>query len=280
MKRRLALAVTMVAGLGVLIPAPASAAVNPVYVSGTASANDSVAEKSSTATCPNNTRVIGGGGSITGGGAQVHLTRLQPLGNTDQFTVTAAEHGTFTPNWRVQAYAICSAGLTGVEYIGFSVASSSSASKSATAICGGTGERKLISTGARIVNGGGEVFLDDMIASSEMYTTTATAYEDQDGYAGNWSFYSYGVCADTPAGLEFKSATAVTDSTGDTVTATCTGTKKLLGLGGLMSSPDGQAHYTGLTPSSTLTSATAVTSEDVDGYAGDWFTRVYAICAS
>lgn len=229
------------------------------------------------ASCPTGKRVLGGGGFITGGNRKVHFTRLQALGSSDQFTTVAAENGTYTAAWQVHAYAICGTAPAGLEYTSFLTLSDSADSKTATATC--PAGKKLLSTGGRVLNGNGRVVLNGMVPSATLTSNTTTAYEDQAGFAGNWSLHSYGVCATALAGLQLVQASTVADSSDDVVQAVCPIGKFTHGLGATMSSPTGEATFGGLYPSAALDATVAITLEDTDGFAGNWSTRVYAICA-
>ncbi|WP_155373712.1 hypothetical protein [Catellatospora vulcania] len=277
MKLRIALAALAVTAASVLAGAPASAVPNMSLVSAV-SAVDSTAEKSAQASCPTGTRVLGGGGFISGGNRQVHFTRLQALGSFDDFAVSAAEISAYASAWQVHAYAICGTAPAGLEYVSFVTGSDSSASKAATATC--PAGKQLISTGARVINGDGRVVINSLVPSAALTATTSTAYEAQGGFAGNWSLYSHGVCANPLPGLQLVSALIGPDSNDDVVGASCPAGKFTHGLGATMSSPAGQALYGGLYPSAALDQTVAIALEDADGYAANWSTRVYAICAN
>jgi hypothetical protein len=254
---------------------PAMAAVPPVVIVEASSAFDSTPTKSATAECPSGTQVLGGGAGNANGGGVVHLSRLQALGNTDAFTASSAEHGVYAASWRVDVWAICG-NLSGLEYISFHTGTSSDSFRSAVAEC--TGDRQLISTGGRVIGGDGQVILDDLMPSATFERVTVTAYEDDNGYAGEWSLFAYGVCADPIAGLELRSESATPiDSANDIVSAECSDGKQLLGLGGSINGALGRSIYSGLVP--TDSTAFVFAQELQPGYDGNWFTRAYALCA-
>ncbi len=278
MRSRLMLAAFVAGAAALLAPTPASA-VGGMELKSAQSALDSVSEKSATASCDDGTRVLGGGGFLEGGGRLVHFNRLQALGNTDDFVATAVEHGTYAGNWRVHAYAICGNAPAGLEYISFSAASGSADFKSATATC--TGSRQLISAGARILNGDGQVIIDEFYPNGGLTSVTATGYEDETGFAGNWTILAYGVCANPLPGLELKSVTsAPVDSADDAIGVACNGTKKVHGLGGMIDGGQGEVIYGGIYPSSDLTQGVVVAIEEGNGQASNWWSRVYIICAT
>jgi hypothetical protein len=277
---RLALAALLVAGgtlVGVAAAAPASAVPGLVLVSGV-SANNSTSSKEALAVCPAGTRILGGGGFINGGGRQVGFTRLQALGSSDRFAAAAAENGAYAANWQVHAYGICGQAPAGLQYIGFQTASNSNSFKSATASC--PAGKQLISVGARTTNGGGDVVLDDLRPNAALTSATITGYEDEAGFAGNWSLWAYGVCANPLPGLQLVTTTSPANSADKVIGATCPAGKRLHGLGTEINGGLGQAIHTGIYPDAALTSAVDIALEDPTGIAGNWYTRVYAICAT
>jgi hypothetical protein len=276
MRARLILASLVIAAAAVLVATPAHAVPNLTLVSAVSAVN-SDPHKEALAQCPDRTRVLGGGGFISGGNRKVHLTRLQALGSSDRFAAAATENGTYTSAWQVHAYAICGTAPAGLEHVSFSTFANSSASKAATITC--TGTRKLLSTGARIVNGDGRVILNGLVPSGLLTGNTATAYEDQAGFAGDWSLDSYAVCANELPKHALKTAIVGPDSNDDVIGVSCDAGTFAHGLGATMSSPAGQALYGGLYPSALLDTTVAIGLEDNDGYAGNWSTRVWAICA-
>ena len=74
------------------------------------SVSNSSTSKTVTANCPVGKRVLGGGGTVTGGRGQVVLERLEPVqtATNDRFVVGAREDGTgYSGSWRLTAYALC-----------------------------------------------------------------------------------------------------------------------------------------------------------------------------
>jgi hypothetical protein len=257
---------------------PASAIGGLVLVSAE-SASNSTASKEASAACPAGTRILGGGGFIEGGDRRVSFHRLQSSGSLDTFFAGATEAGNFTENWSVHAYALCANQPAGLEYQSFSSTSNSEEFRSVTATC--SAGKKVISAGARISNGDGQVFLDDMAPNGLLTSVTATAYEDQSGYAGNWSLSAYAVCANPLPGHEFRTATAVpNDSNDNVIGVSCPGAKKVHGLGAKMNGAVGQAFHAGIYPSADLTQGVAISLEDQDGYANNWNNSIFVICAS
>jgi hypothetical protein len=79
---------------------------NSGLVAGVASATNSNVSKSSTATCPPDQVVLGGGGTVTPATSTVALGTSRPS-STRSWTVTAVEAPNETSKWSVTAYAIC-----------------------------------------------------------------------------------------------------------------------------------------------------------------------------
>jgi len=276
---RVALAGLLLTGAALAAASPAAAVTGLVYRSDI-SAFDSETEKSATASCPTGTRVLGGGGSITGADSHVHLTRLQPSGISDTYTAVAVERSAYAANWRVNAYAICGNAPAGLEYVSFHTGSDSEPTKEATASC--TGSKKLIGLGARIEGGSGQVVIDDMKPFGPLTSARVVAYEGPGGYDGSWHMWAYGVCANPLAGLEVKWAATddPMDSQDDTVSVACPVGKKVHGVGGLITGALGEVSFSGVYPAATLNSATVVAAEEPNGYLSNWWSEVFVICAT
>lgn len=245
------------------------------------SALDGTNTKSVSVPCPAGTKPFGGGFFVSGGaGGRVSVTRLQALSPSNTFAVSATEvSGPPPAAWRLHGYAICGAAPAGLTYVSFSTASNSTSPKAATATC--PAGKKLIGTGARLIGDAGQVLLDDIVPSAGLTSTSVVAYEDQTGYAGNWQLWAYGVCANPLANQSLQTAdTLPANSSDDAVGAACPGGTRLHGLGGAITGATGRALFGGLYPDAALTTSVAVTIEQNGGYTGNWYTRVYAICAS
>lgn len=258
--------------------APAGAVEGLVRVTGS-SGLDSVDSKQALADCPPGDRVLGGGGYISGGTGVVHFTRLQALGSTDQFIAVAEERGNYVGDWRVYAYAICGPAPAGLEYsvVGRSSIDSETV-KSAYLDC--PDDKVAISYGARVVNGGGEVFLTAFGPAAGGNDARAIASEDENLFAGDWSVWTHAVCADEMPGQELVWADALpSDSIPDTITLACPAGKQVHGLGGYIGGGFGEVFHRAAYPSSTLGSVAAIVVEDANGTGNDYWDRVYAVCA-
>jgi hypothetical protein len=242
------------------------------------SAQDSVATKSATATCDEGQRILGGGGFITGGGRQVQFTRLQPNGSSDTYVVTATEIGNYAGNWRVSAYGICGEAPAGLEYKSFHSFTNSDELKTGAAQC--SAGKKVLGTGARTEGGDGQVIIEDIYVPENLLYVSATVVEDSTGYSGNWSMWSYAVCANPVAGQERVEAPTVSDSNDKAVGVPCGGAKKVHGVGGRINGGDGEVMHGGIYPAPDLGSATLISLEEANGQADNWNSEVFAVCAN
>jgi hypothetical protein len=241
------------------------------------SAEDSATTKSATATCDEGKRILGGGGYILGGGRRVQFTRLQPNGSSDTYVVTATEIGDYAGNWRVSAYGICGEAPAGLEYKSFHSFSNSDEVKIGTALC--TPGKKVLGTGARTENGDGQVIIEDIMPAGSLQSVTVTTVEDSTGYSGNWSMWSYAVCANPVLGQVLESEPSVVDSNDKFVGVSC-GAKKVHGVGGRINGGFGEVMHAGIYPAGDLGSAGLISMEEANGQAGNWSTEVWAICAN
>jgi hypothetical protein len=123
------------------------------------------------------------------------------------------------------------------------------------------------------------VIIEDIYTPATLQSVTVTTVEDSTGYSGNWSMWSYAVCANPVAGLERKSAATASDSNDKFVGVSC-GAKKVHGVGGRINGGDGEVMHTGIYPAGDLGGATLISLEEDNGQADNWNSEVFAICAS
>jgi hypothetical protein len=144
--------------------------------------------------------------------------------------------------------------------------------------------------GKRVLGGGGFVSGTQHAVITELQpiSTAAgdsyevSAVEDQAGEHGNWAILAYAFCAPAPAGLEIVPVTSAATSNAFTgISATCPGTKRLVGSGGKIDNGAGQVDLLTF-PEGTFGSnrTTAAGQEDRDGFAGNWTVTSYAVCLS
>ncbi|MFY1672724.1 hypothetical protein ACN27G_22635 [Plantactinospora sp. WMMB334] len=206
-------AVVAVAQVGVQLAGagPAAAVTGIEKVTSPVSSIDSQQSHTARAECPAGKWVIGGGGwafaVAAADSAKVALVQLVPEhrtdGTPDSFVATGTETtAAMTGDWWVQAYAICASpsGLSGYQVArSQNSATSSPPELEAVAVCG---SRRALGGGARIVNPGRDVALHMSRASGSGDIFRASAHEDANGYAGNWTVDAYAICVNRPAGYQ------------------------------------------------------------------------------
>jgi hypothetical protein len=188
------------------------------------SASDSSTSKTVAAKCPAGKRVLGGGGTVTGGRGQVVLQQLQPIqtATDDRFVVNAREDETgYSSNWRLTAYALCADPLPGYAILPSTSGSRSSNSPQSTiSFCVG---QTQVGFGGRINGGAGQVHLTNLLRDSNgtVNFTVIAALEDADGFDGDWNVTAYAVCANAPDNLTTASTTTPPSSVNKSATVTC-----------------------------------------------------------
>ncbi|GIH04366.1 hypothetical protein Rhe02_24330 [Rhizocola hellebori] len=258
------------------VAAPATAVPNLTRTSATSVA-DSTQTKEALAQCPAGTRVLGGGGTINGGGGNVHFIRLQALGSTDRFAAAAMEDGNYPGSWSVTAWAICGQQPAGLTYVSFVSPDNPDEHKDAAVECpDGT---VAISHGVRVVGSTGHVVIGGFGPLAPT-GTKANATEDQHGEPADWDLWAHAVCASSLPGQQLVWADDIpADSNPDIVTVNCPTGKRVHGLGSTINQSFGEVFHVALVPNAALTAVTATAIEDSSGAAFNWWTRVYAICA-
>ena len=162
------------------------------------SVSNSSTSKTVAARCPVGKRVLGGGGTVTGGRGQVVLERLEPVqtATDDRFVVGAREDGTgYSSNWRLTAYALCANPLPAYGILPSTSGSASSNSPQNTlSFCIG---QPLVGFGGSVNGGAGQVHLTNLISASNgtVDFTPIAAQEDANGFDGAWTVTAYAVCA-------------------------------------------------------------------------------------
>ena len=172
--------------------ASASTVPRPVIRSALTQFDSNPGAKTARAQCPAGTRVIGGGGRVNGG-QHVVITRQQPIHSTlDSFVVSAIEDQVGTAqSWAVQAFAICSVPLPGLEIVSATGAAGSSGFQGKNADC--SPGKNVLGVGGRINHGAGQVSLNTQALFPQR--ASAGGLEDSDGFGGLWSVTTYAVCA-------------------------------------------------------------------------------------
>lgn len=263
-------------------PTPAAQAGPGLVRVTTASADDSSASKTATATCPAGTTVVGGGGFISNAAlpaGEVFLTSLRPVVSPfgTGFQTGASEDETgFAGDWSVVSVALCAPAPAGLAYRWSTSGGGSAASRLVAVACpAGT---KVISTGGTVNGGGRQVVLHSAHPSSDTHAI-AQAYEDETGYPGSWSLTVWATCAYPLPGWERVVAVGP-DGPGSAL-AECPRPKRVHGVGALISGAAGQARLASAFPVSpaALESVLVAAHEDETGYGQRWTLAAVAICA-
>jgi hypothetical protein len=193
-KAFIGVATTALLGAGIIVAAgPTSAATVGIGSPRDAiavSAADSTGTKTATATCPTGTVVIGGGGSISGGGDQVRIRGLFPVGATAFRVIGKETVGGYAGNWSVTAQARCATPPAGLEYRAATATGSSSDVRAVRATC--TSDRKVIGVGAAV--GGDQIAIDAVAPSSDLTSVLARTYLSG-GTSTAMNVTAYAICA-------------------------------------------------------------------------------------
>jgi hypothetical protein len=158
------------------------------------SAQNSVAQKAISVTCPGAKRVVGAAGEIYNGLGQVILDDTRPSADLTTVTVNAYEDETGTSqSWSLTARAICADPLPGLERVSSSSALDSATTKAATAFC--PAGKNILSAAFDLNTFNGQVLLWSVGPDNQLTQATASGREDMTGNPGNWSVTAYGICA-------------------------------------------------------------------------------------
>lgn len=171
-------------------------------------------------------------------------------------------------------------------------ATNSVAKKTATAVCpSGT---RVYGGGGDVTGGGHEVALTGLRPASVLAggkfvdTFTATAEEDDTGYAANWAVYAYAICGAPQPSLSIQRATITSSPGTDRIegSVSCPSGTAPLGLGAEIGNGAGNVvlneaigNYT-VGPFGVPTGwAAAKAFTDETGYRLTWTLTTYAVCA-
>ncbi|TDD58898.1 hypothetical protein E1263_17090 [Kribbella antibiotica] len=154
---------------------------------------NSSSEKLLTVACPAGTVTTSAGAAASDGGSLV-LDDAIPSADLTTVTVDVFEaQAGRTDSWPASASARCGTPLPGLQRVAATSPTDSATNKSVTATC--PADKKVVGTGHEIINGKGQVLLDDVVPSADLTSVRAEAFEDQDGTPNNWSITAYAVCA-------------------------------------------------------------------------------------
>ncbi|MGQ0680552.1 MAG: hypothetical protein ACT4OM_13030 [Actinomycetota bacterium] len=264
-----------------LLPAAPAAAVSNVVRVSASSAVNGLGDKSVNVNCPPGMRLVGTGGAINSGSADVRIYQITPNAALTGLTVRAL--ATADPSWGVTGYGVCtSIALPGLERRTFISASNSAVSKSATAVC--TAGKRLLGSGGLVSGFVSNVLIDDILPHATLDRVTVWGVEGQGGTPQNWTVTAVAICASVPAIQVFReSASSASNSLSPkSATATCGSGSVLFGTGAELLNGAGQVSIQHIVPNGgvmTAPLANRVTArEDADGTGQSWQVRSYAIC--
>lgn len=235
--------------------APSGAVPGLFRTPGVTSATNSNSVKTIDALCPTETRVIGGGASISDNNSrQVRLTQLIPNtgGLQDFYRVTAIEPPAgYAESWSVTAYAICAAPLPGLEVVSRPSENSVSNFKHVTRPCS-TSSKRVLSVGgdAGLIP---QVALNLVRPDGNLTIGRLSGRVDAGGYSSPWTMRLWMVCDDPIPGIHNDARVLNASAAG----AGCT-TGKVHGAGGGGGTFDtGPFHLQSIVPNQSLTIVTA-----------------------
>lgn len=156
-------------------------------------------------------------------------------------------------------------------------ASNSSSPKTIVASCP-SGSR-LYGVSPYVVDGLGDVTLDDVRPNAGLTSATVTAYENG-STSQSWAVGVDAICGSPTANLQRVAATSASNSSSPKViSATCPSGTRLYGLGAELNGAVGNVFFDDMRPNTGLTSVTIAAYEN-GSYGSNWTVTAYAICAS
>lgn len=205
--------------------------------------------------CPTETRVIGGGASVSDNNSrQVRLTQLIPTtgGPQDFYRVTAVEPPAgYAEDWSVTAYALCAPALPGLEVVSRPSENSVSVFKHVTRGCSSSSKRVLSVGGdtGQIA----QVALNLVRPDGNLTIGRLSGRVDAGGYSSPWFMRLWMVCADPIPGIHNDAQVLDASAAG----VSCT-SGKVHGAGGGGGTFDtGPFHLQSIVPNQSLTIVTA-----------------------
>jgi hypothetical protein len=281
--RRTALVVALAAA--VLCGWPSAASADPAeetvtgltVVSHDTGGFNSPGSKTITANCPPGQKVFGPGGTVDLGYGEVVLDEFVPSADLTSVTVQALEHGNSSLNWDVTAYAVCADPVDYMLRVFDDSPQNTSSPKNVTVSC--PPGLKVYGIGAEIINGQGNVTLDDLDIDESLTFVDVGAYGWHGTTVANaWAVRAYAVCG-TPASTMRRVKAQEPSTWLDTAlySPSCPAGTSLTGVGGELSGAQGDAVFDDLKPDLDQNRA-FVQAQDIG--AGGWTTAAYGVCAS
>lgn len=226
---------------GLLWVTPASAVANMEGVLGTASATNSVASKTVTASCPAGKKFYVGGAQIDIAAAdsgKVTLHSVTYNAALTTLTVEAVEVGTlgYSGTWSVRARGICGTPVANMTLATATGAQSVSDSKSTQAAC--PAGKVSYGVGFRLTGAGrGVIFVNGAIqrvigGASDPNGSLARAVVDNLGFASSWGLDAQAICGDKAGGYQrLSTSTSFDQVTPKTLSVVCPAGKRVHGHG-------------------------------------------------
>jgi hypothetical protein len=256
--RRVGLVLVLGAGAVVLPAAPASAAyLSGVTIVSASSASDSVAQKSASVICPDDTVVVGVGASIAYTTDEVHITGVRPS-RYGVIAYASEDDSGYSYNWYLRVTAVCADAPAGYEIVSDYHVATSDPSATIAAYC---------SSGKVLLGGAADVAINNIWTTPRNlpdvvvnrwsvldFTTqgfSAYAFEDENGTTSQWVLTAFAICADPIVGLQTVTSWGYMQS-GDSLyeVVACPPGTKVLSAGGHIFMDTGEVSFTELRPSS------------------------------
>ncbi|GAA1410435.1 hypothetical protein ACFQZ4_35780 [Catellatospora coxensis] len=281
-------AVTLGTAVSLTAAAPAQAVSGIIVTIGWSALTGSESTKTANAICPAGKFVLGGGADIVGGGNEVRLTAMIPAAPglpTHSYYAAAMEDGSYAADWTLYTWAICGNPIAGWEVrSNYAAVVPGNSYVHSLAFC--TGNKKVVGTGGAVV-GGYRFKLIYIIPGGADHITVSTGVAPDENVNATYGAWSYAICAD-PIGQQVVWAESVSSSINKGLSVACPAGTKVHGTGAKAGSGPGggspvvgQLHLNriGLFGAGALAGVDVAAHEDQTGYAGNWTTTVYAICA-
>jgi hypothetical protein len=280
-----AIAVALGAAAAAVGPSSASYAVTGrinVYA-GTQLNSDPKEPQDATATCPGDTKVLGGAGYISNGFGDVVLDEIVPSADLTSVSVQGLEHGSVAGSWAATAVAMCGDPVLNLQRISVELPRTSTSPKNAIAYC--PDNLSVYGLGAQIVNGKGDVVLDDLEISDDLGFVNVGAYEIGANVTHSWGLVAYAICGNPASTMDRVAAVNPASGTSDTSpksvhSASCPAGTALTGVGGEVSGGLGAVTLDELTISPVAGGSARVEAHDNGAGAGPWNLHSYSVCAS
>lgn len=151
---------------------------------------NSTSSKAAVASCPAGTSVTGIGMDISSGQGQVLGSALTPAIDLRSVIASGVEdQDGHSAGWRVRAFALCATAPPGLALTTV-ISPFNSAAKSVVLNCGAS--QRILSAGWVLSGTGGQTM--PTAGFPNIYWTSVSAVEDDDGYPNGWTLEARGIC--------------------------------------------------------------------------------------